>query len=201
MVIIVKFFSAPTRNASKDEIWCVGPGRQLCLWLSHCFACPGPPSSICHYRESDQQSCPCGESDCDLELAQLIIPPRLPGGRRGVCQGAAQGLNRCVPTLLFTLHGLPSKFFCLRTKALDLGDENLIRTGESSLSESIFIIPESHWHRRRIEAPFISNTVAPETKFNLEIVNQNLKSEANVENHKREYKNWWKDWNILVNKS
>ena len=22
---------APTRNASKDEIWCVGPGRQLCL--------------------------------------------------------------------------------------------------------------------------------------------------------------------------
>ena len=82
-----------------------------------------------------------------------------------------------------------------------LGDENLIRTGESSLSESIFIIPESHWHRRRIEAPFISNTVAPETKFNLEIVNQNLKSEANVENHKLEYKNWWKDWNILVKKS
>ena len=69
-----------------------------------------------------------------------------------------------------------------------LGDENLIRTGESSLSESIFIIPESHWHRRRIEAPFISNTVAPETKFNLEIVNQNLKLEANVENHKRELK-------------
>ena len=22
---------APTRNASKDEIWCAGPGRQLCL--------------------------------------------------------------------------------------------------------------------------------------------------------------------------
>ena len=67
---------------------------------------------------------------------------------------------------------------------------SLIRTGESSLGESIFIIPESHWHRRRIEAPFITNTVAPETKFNLEIVNQNLKLEANVENHKREYKNW-----------
>ena len=59
----------------------------------------------------------------------------------------------------------------------------------------------SQEHRRWIEAPFISNTVAPETKFNLEIVNQNLKSEANVENHKREYKNWWKDWNILVKKS
>ena len=62
----------------------------------------------------------------------------------------------------------------------------LIRTGESSLSESIFIIPESQEHRRRIEAPFISNTVAPETKFNLEIVNLNLILEANVENHKRE---------------
>ena len=74
------------------------------------------------------------------------------------------------------LRGLPGKFLCLRTNLLLLGIWGM-KTSSGQVEvhwvKVFFIIPESHWHWRRIEAPFISNTVAPETKFNLEIVNQN----------------------------
>ena len=104
------------RNASKDEIWCVWPGGQLCLWSSLCYAYPGPPSSMLplwltesnsrvapvvvepsrlwdpeipevqNRKQTESGLLPCGESDCDLDFALLIIPPGLPAGRQGVCQ-------------------------------------------------------------------------------------------------------------------
>ena len=79
------------------RVWCVGPGNSRACT---CQCLPGPPSSLKPLQRATTEL-PLWRIGLRL-CAQLHPALPAPRGWPGVCQGAAQGLIRCVPSLFFT---------------------------------------------------------------------------------------------------